>query len=264
MSNRVRPTKRALTDLGLGFPALSLALDQVPHRLVEHAQRVPKEVDAGGAERIRDLDDRVWFKVKSGSLRGAVGRVETPTEITEDRDDVLPVRAWWLVAAGSRRADTSTSDFYSRMSAECRRAGIGTGRSSTDVLLPTAVDYRRWIAERATLVVEAIKRTVREAIARSAQCGDLHVAEARGHRIGALVQSRDGDTYLAVTAEGYVDHKVLAIILSAVPNVSADEWMAEPGPVLGIDPHEGQFVFSTMLPPAALSVILEEIDDHFL
>ncbi|MDO5737426.1 MAG: hypothetical protein Q4P15_13245 [Propionibacteriaceae bacterium] len=264
MSNRVRPTKRALNDLGLDFPHLTLPLDQVPHRLVQHAQRVPDEVDAGGAERIRDIDDRVWFKVKSGTSRGAAGRVKTPDEITEDQVDGLPAKAWWLVAAGSRQADTAAGDFYSRISAECRRAGAGTGRISTDVLLPTAVDYRRWIAERATLVVEALKHTVREAIARSAQCGDLHVAEARGHRIGALVQSRDGDTYLAVTAEGYVDHKILAIILSAVPNVAVDDWMAEPGPVLGIEPNQGQFVFSTMLPPAALSAILEEIDDHFL
>ncbi len=264
MSNCVRPTKRALNDLGMSFPPLTHELEQVKHPLVQHAQRVPEEVDAGGAERIRELDDRVWFKTKVGASRGAVGRALTPTEFTADRDNGLPARAWWLVAAGKRQADTASSDFYSQIAAECRRAGIGKGRTSSEGLLPAEPDYRRWAAERAALVVEAIKRVVREAIARSAQTANLCVAEASAHRIGALVQSREGETYLAVTAEGYVDHKVLAIILSSVPGVCNDDWMAEPGPVLGIEPNDGQFVFSTMLPPVALSAILEEIDDHFL
>lgn len=114
------------------------------------------------------------------------------------------------------------------------------------------------------MATEAIRRIVREAIARSAQAGGLHVAMSGQHRIGALVKSIEGETYLAIAAEGFIDRHVLAIILDAVPGVPPDDWIAEPGDVAGIVPEDGQFVFSTMLPVESLSSILDEVDGQFL
>ena len=261
MPDPVRPTKRALEDLELGFPALIQPLHRIDHPLVEHAQRVPQEREAGGAERIRELDDRIWFKVKTSNYRGAAGEVNTAADPSYAD---LASSGWWLVAAGHRQADTSGKDFYARIADECARAGRGTGHVSTDHLLPAQLDYERWIAEEAALAVVAIKRVVREAIARSAQTGGMRVAETRHHRIGALVVSREGETYLAVMAEGFVDPRMLAIVLDAVPGVDPGDWLPEPAAVLEIDPGPGQLVFSTMLPGLALASILEEVDGHYL
>ena len=71
----VRPTRRCLDDLGLEFPPLSQPLPGLGHPLVNRAQRIPAEVSAGGAERIRALSDRVWFKCKTSVYRGAVTRL---------------------------------------------------------------------------------------------------------------------------------------------------------------------------------------------
>ena len=43
------------------------------------AQQTPADVAAGGAERIRSLTDRVWFKCKVSNLRGAVTKID-PSE----------------------------------------------------------------------------------------------------------------------------------------------------------------------------------------
>lgn len=73
MSERVRPTLRALADLGLSLPPLDAELHLLDDVLVQKAQTLPAEVAAGGAERVRALTDRVWFKVKTADLRGAAG-----------------------------------------------------------------------------------------------------------------------------------------------------------------------------------------------
>jgi len=83
-------------------------------------------------------------------------------------------------------------------------------------------------------------------------------------RVGALIHQRDGESYLAVTAEGFWDHRLIAVILDAVPGVSADEWQIEPSTVDGISPADGQVVYSTMIPVEALSAVLDEVDRSFL
>ncbi len=95
----VRPTKRCLGDLSVALPDLGTPLDEVNHSAIAIAQAVPEQRDAGGAQRILALSDRVWFKVKTGDQRAVV------TELTDrERAIDLPdgVGAWWIGAAGHR------------------------------------------------------------------------------------------------------------------------------------------------------------------
>jgi hypothetical protein len=254
----VRPTLRALKDLGLGFPQLDRALEDVGEPLIKKAQGLPSEVSAGGAERVLSLTDRVWFKVKTQDERGAAGDVPSP-----EGHEVAP-GGWWLVAAGRRQQDTPSKDFYAQLEAECARAGKGTGGVSSEALLPSEIDYKRWSAERAALAISAMKRLVRKAVAKSAHDGHLWTVTIKQHVIGALVRNQDGETYLAITAEGYYDHRVVAILLDAIPGVAKEDWGAEPGAVFGIAPAEGQVIFSAMLPPETLCTLLDEDDGDYL
>lgn len=220
------------------------------HPLVAKAQSVPGDVAAGGADRIRSLADRVWFKVKTRNLRGAVTELGATDVGSLDLDAATDVR-WWVAAAGERRQD-SVTDFYRGLEAECRRRGSSTH------LLPQPIDARRLTAELAARFAVHIGTVVREAVARSLRDGKLWRAATSGHSVGAVVRMQDGSAYLAVMAEGFLDPKVLAVVLGSVPGVAADDWMAEPGEVLGIRPGPGQIVYSTVIPEDVQAALLEE------
>jgi hypothetical protein len=265
MSEYVRPTQRALRDLALTFPPLDVELHSLDNALIQKSQAVTSEVAAGGAERVLALKDRVWFRVKTTDLRGVAGEVETAPEFGPGTSADLPASAWWLTAAGHRQDDTKNRDFYANLEAECRRAAKGSSAAVCSAhLVPTHLDCRRWELEKASLVVVTLQRKVREAIARAAQTGNMWIATIGTFQLGALVKQVDGETYLAITADGFWDSKVLAILLNAVPDTSGDDWQIEPSDVMGITPREGQIIYSTMIPPESLSQILDEIDDHFL
>lgn len=253
----VRPTKRSLNDLGLSFPPLEDDLSEMDHDLVAKAQRLPEELASGGAERVRDVADHVWFKVKVGEYRGAGGHVNSVVEGTPS--------LWWLVAAGVRRSDSKSQDFYEQLAAECKREAKGTAQNvDSDHLLPQLVDYRRYHAEQLVLGSEALKRVVREAICRSAHTSQPVARSTESQQLIAWVKSKDGDTYLAIAAEGFLDPNQIAVLLSAVPGLSADDWIAEPSEMMGIKPSAGQIVFSTMLPPHTLAALLDESQGGFL
>lgn len=254
MSNGVRPTKRCLDDLDLGFPPLDVPLEGLNHELIAKAQRLPEEHASGGAERVRSLSDRVWFKVKVGEYRGAAGAVVAPIH--------EPSAHWWLVAAGRRRSDSRTSDFYARLEEECKRSAKqladGPQAVSSEHLLPQALDIRRLEHERIALGVVALQAAVREAIRRSAHCGRPVSTSAGRQRLTAWVATREGDTYLAIIAAGFLDPNIIAVVLDSVPGMGRDDWMAEPAEVLGIAPAAGQIVFSGMLPPQSLAGLLDD------
>lgn len=256
----VRPTKRCLDDLAIPFPPLDVALSDVEHDLIAKAQRLPEEHASGGAERVRALTDHVWFKVKVGGYRGAGGQVHL-------RPDDIPL-LWWLVAAGIRRSDTRAHDFYDQIEAECARAAKKQPKHahkvSSDHLLPRDIDHRRYRLEQATLGIVALQKVVREAICRSAHSGRPVSVTSEGQRLIAWVRSGDGDTYLAIAAEGFLDPKQVAVLLDAIPGMSPDDWMPEPTEVLGIQPDVGQLVFSAMLPPHSLAAILAEASGGYL
>ena len=83
-------------------------------------------------------------------------------------------------------------------------------------------------------------------------------------QIAALIKRIDGESYLAIAADGFWDAKAVAVLLDAVPGVGAGDWQVEPSDVLGIEPASGQVVFSTMIPADSLSKVLDDVDGHFL
>lgn len=245
---------RFLRDLGLSFPRLEEPLWRIPHKLVAHMQKTPDEVRAGGAEPIRSLSDRLWWKCKTSDLRAVVTKL-TLAELTAF--GTPEQAAWWGGAAGVRR-DDSASDFYRQLQAEALRQGRGTGKPSTSHLLPQQVDADRLKAETVTLAVEATRAMVLGLVARSLLDGKAYAAVLSEHIITALVRAEDGgEAYLAIAAEGFVQPRMIALILSSVPGISDNDWQAEPGGVSDIKPKEGQIIWSTVIPSDIQARILE-------
>jgi hypothetical protein len=174
----VRPTRRCLDDLGLSFPTLDVPLHELDHPIVQRAQRIPSEVASGGGDRVRALDDRVWFKCRSGNLRAVVTRLAA--DESGDFDLIEAGSAWWWVGAAGERQDDSASDFYKVITAEVTRKGKGKTGVNSAHLLPREVDYRRLRAELALRTVLGVRRVVR----------DLHRAIAA--RREAMVGFADG------------------------------------------------------------------------
>lgn len=164
VSAGVRPTKRCLADLDLSLPDLGHPLDEIDHPVVAIAQAIPKQRDAGGAQRILSLSDRVWFKVKTGEQRAVA---------TELRGGELPdglpsgLGAWWIGAAGRRQADSPQRDFYESIQRECT-----FGRTvSSARLLPDEWDWKRLSAEQAIAWRREMKRIVIRLISMSLTTG---------------------------------------------------------------------------------------------
>ncbi|WP_139135620.1 hypothetical protein [Micromonospora yangpuensis] len=254
----VRPTKRCLDDLELRFPPLEQPLHDLKDPVVAKSQQVPQEVAAGGAQRIRAIEDRIWFKVKVGPCRGAVtelaGSEAQPAEITE-------ASAWWWLGAAGRRQEGSGTDFYRALADEVSRAGRGSGRTQSGHLLPAAVDIKRLRAELAVQLTMGIKRVVRQLVAGSIRTGRTSTVTLSRHRISALVRAQDEEAYLAITAEGFIDPRLLAVILASVPHLTEQDWIPEPKGVFGIHPEMGQIVYSALIPPVVQAEILDELVD---
>ena len=251
----VRPTKRCLDDLGLAFPSVEQSLDTISHPLIAKAQHIPAAVAVHGAQRVLLARDRVWFKVKVGVDRAAVTELD---QTTEERSEIIDAGAWWWIgAAGKRRQDSST-DFYTSLEAECVRAGSGTGAASSAHLLPANVDIRRLAGELVYRSVLGVRMVVRGLIARSIRDGKAWTATLISHTISARVHAQDGEAYLAVGAEGFFDPRILAVILAAVPGVAPADWIPEPKGAFGLEPGPGEILYSTMIPPDAQTMILDE------
>jgi hypothetical protein len=252
----VRPTKRCLGDLRIELPNLGVRLEEIDDPVVVSAQTVPEQRDAGGAERIVALTDRVWFKVKTSDYRAAV----TELRGTELLDWVRPSRgAWWIGAAGRRQADSPQRDFYAALQRECT-----TGRTvSSDHLLPADWDCKRLAAEQAVAWRREMKRMVIRLVAMSLKNGHLAVAEFRNHRIKALVRAENGhEAYLAIIAEGVPDPQMFALLLDCVPGVAPEDWQPEPSPLAEMNPGSGEIIWSTLFPSEIANEILDlDVDD---
>ncbi|MFC9252233.1 hypothetical protein [Amycolatopsis thailandensis] len=247
----VRPTKRCVADLGLSLPDLGHPLDEMDDSIVVTAQSIPALRNAGGAQRILSLNDRVWFKVKTRDRRAIVTRLQD-----DDLQDGLPgeVGAWWIGAAGHRQADSPQRDFYEAIRRECAK-----GKTvSTAHLLPAEWDWKRLSAEQAVAWRREMKRLVIRLIAMSLTSGKLAVAEFQNHRIKALVRVDDAhEAYLAIIAEGIPDPKIFALLLDCVPGVTKDDWQPEPSELAALEPAPGEIVWSTLFPSEVAGTILE-------
>lgn len=252
----VRPTKRCLGDLGAELPDLGVRLEEIGHPVIVSAQAVPEQRDAGGAERVVSLTDRVWFKVKTRDHRAAV----TELRGGDLPDWVLPSRgAWWIGAAGRRQADSAQRDFYATLQRECT-----TGKTVfSDDLLPADWDWKRLAAEQAVAWRREMRRLVIRLVAMSLKSGQLAVAEFRNHRIKALVRAENGhEAYLAIIAEGVPDLQMFALLLDCVPGVAPEDWQPEPSSLAEMNPGSGEIIWSTLFPSGVASAILDlDVDD---
>jgi len=242
----VRPTRACLRELGVATPPLHVLLHELEHPLILKAQAIPAQVGSGGGERIRSLADRVWFKVKTASYRGAAGQIPPLTHIAH---------TWWLTAGGDRAADSPQHDFYAVLAA---RAGANGG---SDFLLPTDWDRDRLLAEAAELSTTIVQNTVVMAAAESLTEGEV-VAFAVGDR-EVRVRIRmlhDQRVYLAIGATGSLDVTFLTVVLSAIPCLSPDDWMPEPSDELGFDPAPGEILWSAMITHECQQELLRRAD----
>lgn len=251
VSHQVRPTKRCLTDLDLPLPDLRQPLDEIDHPVVTAAQAIPEQRDAGGAERVLSLSDRIWYKVKTRDQRAVVIELRA----NEVSDEVPPGKGeWWIGAAGHRQADTPQRDFYEVIKRECT---VGKTISSAH-LLPTEWDWRRLNAEQSFVWQREMQRLVVRLIAMALTTGRLAVAEFRHHRIKALVRADNGhEAYLAIIADGIPDREIFATLLDCVPGISTDDWQPEPSPIADMKPSPGEIIWSTLFPSEVASAILE-------
>lgn len=205
---------------------------------------------------MRSLADRIWLKVKCGNLRGVVTRLAD--DETEQAKLLQDADAWWWLCAAGERQEDSASDFYKKIKSEAERRGKGKQGVSTVHLLPVEIDYRRLQAELAVQTVLTIRKVVRGAIAKSLRDGNLWSVSTSAHKITAGVRTVDGEAYLAISAEGFPDARMIAIILASVPHMTAVDWMAEPGGAMGLHPEPGQIIYSAIIPAQAQVALLEE------
>ena len=241
----VRPTRKSLDGLGIALPPIDQPLHEIDDQHVKEMQKMPERALAGGAERILRIADRVWLKYKSSDVRAAVGKLKE-SEVAECVMPIPQLGRWWIGAAGQRQADSGQHDFYALLPT-----------SSYD-LLPTRWDEDRLEAEVSLRWVAEVRREVRRLIAICLrQPGQPSTLTVVDHWISA--QITDGDEiYLTLGTGGIYDPKVIAVILDSVPRVSVGDWFIEPSGTLGITPHSGEVVWSTMLPDETRREISEE------
>lgn len=234
----VRPTQRCLSDLGLSTPDLGTLLHELEHPLVMRAQQVPERARAGGAERIRSLTDRIWFKVKTSSWRGATGELDHVAEGIS--------QTWWIAAAGERQDDSAQHDFYARISAAAHLNGPKS--CSTDFLLPNDWDRRRLIAEAAVLAERVLRMHVQIAAGESLLNGDIRGFDVGDRNVRIRVQMLDdGEVYLAVGATGSIDASFMTTLFSAIPGLTGGDWIPEPSDALSFESAPGEILWSALI-----------------
>ncbi len=185
------PTRRHLCDL----PPLNPLLDEVEHPLI---QKVVQQFAnaAGSRERIRAIDDHVFYKTKVQRWRAAVW-------IDKDQP--------WLVAAG-RRQEGSPEDFYQQLAstAQAQRSTYNRQHSApiatntyTANFLPTRADWDRLQAEEATRLVQRFRATVNHLVRACLRDGYEHSAEIPGALLGIEIRADEGhESYVAIESWG--------------------------------------------------------------
>lgn len=261
----VRPTRAVLSDLEVRVPDLGTALDDVDHELVTRAQQLPERVSAGGAERVVSIDDRVWFKIKTEAWRGA----GTSYHVRDDAGaNAGVIGSWWIGAVGHRRADSPKEDFYDRLERECvarRKSANASGavvktNVLSDHLLPGDWDVDRLRAELATHARRRLQQVVRDMAAKSLRTGHVVGFDFEGCQIRLLIHAPHGLAYVAIGATGITDPVTFALLMTSIPGVAKDDWMPEPGGAAGLEPADGEILWSAVLPAESQAALLGDPD----
>ncbi len=229
---------------------MGVRLHELAHPLVVRAQQTPEKVRTGGAERVVSLSDRTWFKVKTSAWRGVAADLGLAS-------GGIPQR-WWIGAAGNRSADSPQHDFYARLSTEAHAGGSNS--CSTDFLLPSDWDDGRLLAEAGLFAITVIHNQVRQAAVESLLNSDI-----RGFNVGdrnvrvRLRMLADGEVYLAIGATGSIDVPFMTTLLSAIPGISASDWLPEPSERLGLDLAPGEILWSALIDASTQATLIKEV-----
>lgn len=238
-----RPTLRCVReDLGYKkLPPASTPLDKLDDVVLAKAGGITRAAPQG-TERVVELDDRVFWKVKIDRWRGALW---TPTGEA------------WLVAAGYRRAGDA-DDFYNELGTSARRWKADYNRSNspplqtdtlTDSLLPTSDDRDRLVLEDALRVVDDLRAELRSLTVESAGNGVEARGEAAGCELGILVRRSElGEVYVSVRIVARTPDVVdiNALVLDSMPAITDRiGWFIEPMP--DREPGPGEIGWSNVL-----------------
>ena len=249
----VRPTIRCLNeDLGLSLPPVDIPLNEIDHPLIKKSNDQFGE-PAGTRERIRSVDDVIWFKVKVQRWRGAVVEQGEPS---------------WLVAAGTRESG-SPEDFYEVLATSARAARARHNALSNQPLkidthcrawLPTIDDTDRYRAESGIRLLRELRVTVHGLLGCSLLDSYEHSATISGAEIGIQVKGdADRETYVALRIIGSVPESFVAVVLDLVPGCDRDGWYPEfvmPDRSL----KSGEQAYSNVMDPAAAAKLLQDQD----
>ena len=249
----VRPTIRCLkVDLGSSLPPVDIPLDEIDHPLIK---KVNEQFawPAGPRERIRSMDDAVWFKVKISRWRGAVFEDGEPS---------------WLVAAGIRE-DGSPNDFYEALANAARAArtqynAVSAQPLATDTYcqpwLPTGDDRDRYKAESGVRLLRELRTAICDLLVQSLLDGREHSTVIVGAELWIQAKGHnDRETYVALRIVGSVPEHILAVVLDLVPGCERDGWYPEfcmPDRPL----RPGEMAYSNIMDAAAAVRLLQDRD----
>lgn len=249
-----RPTLRCLTSIGEAkAPPATLRLSELNHPLLAKAREVT-EAAPGARERIVELDDRVFYKVKIGRWRAALLIVDGEA---------------WIVAAGLRR-EGDADDFYRDLGEDARRwraeynrdhSPTLTTNTHTDRLLPTQADRDRLVLEDALAVVDDLRDEVAALTRESASSGREARGEAAGCELGILLlRSEIGEIYVAIRVVARTPQDVnttYGIILDALRDiVDPAGWFIDTMPNRPSDP--GEVIWSNVVDEDELDRFLRQ------
>jgi hypothetical protein len=247
---RPRPTLRCLTeDLDLAVPPINQPLDEIDHPILTKVVEQFANAETRH-ERVRSVDDQVFFKAKVQRWRGAVW-VEPDLS--------------WLVAAG-RRESGSPDDFYAALAAEgqAARARYNAERKPplktdtyTGPLLPGRDDRMRYRVEAGVRLVRLLEALVPDLVYESLRDGREYACDLESFGIGVHVRADHGhETYIAIRITGSVPDNLVNVILDIVPGCDRSGWYPEaamPDRLLG---HDEQ-AWSNIMDPAAAAALLD-------
>lgn len=127
----------------------------------------------------------------------------------------------------------------------------------TDILLPQEWDRNRLKAEIAYAEYRAYEEIMIMATARSLRSGKVVTAEFSQFSMGVLVRADQGQQFVAFIARNVFDPKRLAVMMNALPGITADDWGPEPGGIADLRPGSGEIIWSAVLEPETADRILD-------